>query len=51
MIQELKAICINNNWMTRTEFCLVGKLLYLNGYFDMKSGIFLFKFDPNISFY
>ena len=51
MIPELKTLCINNNWMNESQFSSIGKLLYLNGFYDMKTGIFTDKFDPNIVFY
>ena len=51
MMPELKTLCINNNWMTETQFSSIGKLLFLNGYYDMKNGLFVDKFDPDIVFY
>ena len=51
MIPELKSLCINNDWMTQTQFSSINKLLYLNGIYDMKTGTFNEGFDPNVVFY
>ena len=51
MIPELKTLCINNNWIIKTQMSSIGKLLFLNGYYDMKTGIFTTGFNPKIVFY
>jgi hypothetical protein len=50
MLPQLKTLCINNDWVTQTQFSSIGKLLYLNGYLDMKTGTFYYHFDPTIVF-
>ena len=50
MIPELKSLCVNNNWITNTQFTSIGYLLFQNGYYNMKSGIFQTGFNPNIVF-
>ena len=51
MLPQLKALCINNNWLKQTDFSSLGKLLFLNGYLDMTTGIFYDKFNPDIVFF
>ena len=51
MIPELKTLCINNDWITQNQFSSIGKLLYLNGIYDMKTGIFNEGFNPKVVFY
>ena len=41
MLPQLKAFCINNNCLKQTDFSLLGKLLFLSGYLDMTTGIFI----------
>ena len=50
IIFELKSLCINNNWITESQFTSLGKLLFTNGYYDMYTGIFHNKFNPTIVF-
>jgi hypothetical protein len=48
LIVELKTLCINDNWLTESQFSSLGKLLFSNGYYDMHTGEFNDKFDPVI---
>ena len=40
MPKLLKTLCVNNNWMQQYERSGLGKLLFNNGYYDMKKGQF-----------
>ena len=51
MISELKSLCVNDNWLDDTQETSLGKLLYLNGYYDMETGTFYDKFDSKIVFH
>lgn len=49
----IKALCINDNWLLDTQYSSLGKLLFNNGYFDMREGHFYEKkyFKPEIVFF
>ena len=51
---KLKQFTLDDNWVERTENSSRGYLLYKNGYYDLKNGIFydskLHKYDPEIVF-
>jgi len=47
MPKILKTLCINNNWMKDKESSGLGKLLFNNGYYDMKQGLFFPKNKEN----
>ena len=51
MLPQLKSLCIDNSWLTDTNLSSIGKILYLNGYLDMTTGIFYKDFDPKIVFF
>ena len=51
MLPQLKTLCINNEWVTKSQFSSIGKLLYQNGYLDMKTGIFYDEFKPEVVFF
>ena len=51
MLPQLKTLCINNSWLTNTDFSSLHKLLFLNGYLDMSTGVFYKEFDPSIVFF
>jgi len=51
MIAELRPLCINDNWIIKSQLSSIGKLLYLNGYYDMRTGIFYDTFNPDVVFY
>lgn len=51
MLPQLKTLCINNNWVKQSEMTSIGKLLYKNGYYDMRTGIFTSGFNPDIVFH
>ena len=50
LIVELKTLCINDNWLTESQFLSLGKLLFSNGYYDMHTGLFYNEFNPKIVF-
>lgn len=41
---------IDRDWLDRVETSSLGKLLFANGYVDMRTGIFYDEFDPEIYF-
>lgn len=51
MIPQIKTLCINNNWLTDTNSSSLNKILFINGYYDMTTGIFNKLFEPNIVFF
>ena len=51
MIPQIKTLCINNNWLTDTNSSSLNKVLFINGYYDMTTGIFNNSFDSNIVFF
>ena len=51
MLPQLKSLCIDNSWLTDTNLSSIGKILYLNGYLDMTTGIFCKDFDPKLYFF
>ena len=51
MIPQIKSICVNDNWLTATNLTSMNKLLFTNGYYEMNTGIFYDKFDPEIVFF
>ena len=51
MIPQIKTLCINNNWLTDTNSSSLNKILFINGYYDMTTGIFNKSFEPNIVFF
>ena len=50
----IKTLCKNDNWLKQKQYSSLGKILFNNGYFDFKSGLFYSKnehgFNPNILF-
>ena len=36
MIPQIKTLCINNNWLTDTNSSSLNKILFINGYYDLK---------------
>jgi phage/plasmid-associated DNA primase len=50
IIPQIKALCIDNDWVRRTELSSLGKILFLNGYYDFRAGQFYDTFDPDIVF-
>ena len=54
MIEQLKTLCIDNNWIRRTQDSSLRKLLFHNGYYDLEKKAFFDKktygFNPNIVF-
>ena len=51
----IKTLCGNDNWLKQKQYSSLGKLLFNNGYFDLKEQQFYSKtdraFDPNIVFF
>lgn len=43
VIEMIKTLCIDNNWLRNNENSSLGKLLFNNGYYDMKEGTFYKK--------
>ena len=40
MPKIMKTLCVNNNWMQQYERSGLGKVLFNNGYFDKRKGLF-----------
>jgi phage/plasmid-associated DNA primase len=51
LIPELKTLNINDEWLKQSQSSSLGKILFNNGYLDMKTGDFHETFDPNIVFF
>lgn len=51
MIPQIKTLCVDNSWLTITNLSSINKLLFINGYYEMDTGIFKNNFDPNIVFF
>jgi hypothetical protein len=49
----IKTLCSNDNWLKQQQYSSLGKLLFNNGYFDMKKGHFYTKeeINPSIVFF
>ena len=47
----LKAFCINNDWIKEKSCSSLGKILFLNGIYDMHNSLFSAEFDPEIVFF
>lgn len=47
----MKTKCVNNNWLNETNSSSLGKLLFNNGYYDLKQKIFYTEFNPDIVFH
>lgn len=54
IIKELPSLCIDNDWIKRTEKSSLGKLMFQNGYLDLRKKLFFdnatYSFDPEIVF-
>jgi hypothetical protein len=48
---SLKTLCHDDNWINEKQYSSLGKLLFKNGYFDSKQGMFFDKFNPEILFF
>ena len=51
MLPQLKTLCINNSWLINNNLSSINKILFLNGYYDMNTGIFNEKFNLEIVFF
>ena len=50
MLEKLKILCIDDNWLKKAGASSLGKLLFNNGYLDLHTNIFYKKFNPEIIF-
>lgn len=50
MLDKLKTLCIDDNWLKRSASSSLGKLLFNNGYFDLRENVFYNTFNPEIVF-
>ena len=55
VIELIKGECVDNQWLIRSELSSLGKLLFNNGYLDLKNGLKFYdkaihKFNPDIVF-
>ena len=50
MLDKLKTLCIDVNWLKRSAASSLGKILFNNGYFDLRENIFYNRFNPEIVF-
>ena len=50
MIPQIKTLCVNNDWLKNKQNSSLGKLLFMNGYLDLRANKFYNVFDPNIVF-
>jgi hypothetical protein len=50
MLEKLKTLCMDDNWLKRIGSSSHGKLLFNNGYFDMRLNQFFADFSPDIFF-
>ena len=46
----IKTLCCNDNWLKQSQYTSLGKILFNNGYFDLKTEKFE-NFDPNVVFF
>ena len=51
MLLFIQSMCINNDWMKKNATSSLGKLLFKNGYLNLKTGIFYNDFDADIVFF
>jgi hypothetical protein len=50
LLDKLKTLCIDDNWLKRSASSSLGKLLFNNGYFDLHENVFYNTFNPEIVF-
>jgi len=50
MIPQLMSMCRNDNWMKEVESTSLGKLLFMDGWLNLRTNEFHETFDPNILF-
>jgi phage/plasmid-associated DNA primase len=54
IIREITSLCIDNDWIKKTERSSLGMLMFQNGYLDLRSGLFYdnskYPYNPNIVF-
>ena len=51
LLEEIESLCINDSWLNNTNLSSLHKILFTNGYYDMKTGIFNNSFNPEIVFF
>jgi len=50
MLEKLKTLCVDEKWLSDSYSSSLGKLLFNNGYFDMKTNKFHYGFNKDIVF-
>ena len=50
MLEKLKILCIDDHWLKRSASSSLGKLLFNNGYLDLRKNTFHTAFNPDIVF-
>lgn len=50
MLEKLKTLCIDDQWLKKSASSSLGKLLFSNGYLDLRSGVFHKSFNSDILF-
>ena len=54
IIKEMPSLCIDNDWIKRTERSSLGCLMFMNGYLNLRTGLFYdnetYPFNPDIVF-
>ena len=50
MLEKLKTLCVDDKWLSNSYSSSLGKLLFNNGYFDMKTNKFHYGFNKDIVF-
>ena len=50
MLEKLKTLCVDDIWLSNSYSSSLGKLLFNNGYFDMKTNKFHYGFNKDIVF-
>lgn len=50
MLDKLKTLCIDDQWIKRSTSSSLGKLLFNNGYLDLRTNTFYDTFNPDILF-
>ena len=50
-IKLLKTLCIDDDWLKQNQNSSLGKLLFKNGYLDLRKNEFHDEFNPNIVFF
>ena len=51
IIPQIKTLCMDDAWLENGENSSLGKLLFTNGYLNLKEGKFYDEFNPDILFF